>query len=307
MTTEPLFRDHYWRTPAVRHLAWLLTSPAWLADDERTVLPLQAETITAALLDLNRAPEPLLSCLQERPSRRLGVYFEQLYRFALEHFMECDLILQNQPVRDAQRTIGELDFIVRRRRDALFEHHEIAVKFYLGFVPSQAAADWWGPDSRDRLSHKLDRLLSHQSRLSEHLPARTLLQHHGIDQVRPRICLRGYLFHPIGDRPLPPLPPGMGSQYPQGYWLTLDDAQQHPCPIDALRVPVYKPDWLGPIQLAADMDGSDVPAYSQLLTRIEEREHPLLFADLKRTAGGFWLERSRFFVVPRAWPHLTGD
>lgn len=307
MTIEPLFRDQYWRTPAIRHLAWLLTSPSLLADDERAVLPLGAETITAALLDLERNPEPLLTCLQERSSRRLGIYFEQLYRFALAHFMERDLVLQNQPVRTLERTVGELDFIVRRRRDAGYEHHEIAVKFYLGFTPDRAAPDWWGPDSRDRLSHKLHRLLDHQSRLSELPPTRTLLQQQGIDQVQPRICLRGYLFHPTGGRPAPTLPPGIGPQYPRGYWLTLDDAHQHPCPADILRVPLYKPDWLGPMQLPAPTDSTDVPGYSQCLSRIEERGHALLFADLERTANGFWLERSRFFVVPRTWPRLPED
>ncbi|WP_097460693.1 DUF1853 family protein [Mangrovitalea sediminis] len=302
--TGDLFRDYYWQTPAVRHLAWLLTSPSLLANESLAVQPLKPAEVAQKLKALDSHPETLLSRLGERQSHRLGVYFEQLYRFALEHFMDCEVVLQNQQIQENQHTLGELDFIVRRHQDQRVEHHEIAVKFYLGYVPDSEEPDWWGPDSRDRLGRKLHRLLTHQARLCEQATTRTFLQQLDIKQVYPRIFLRGYLFNPVAGQPVPGLPPGTSEQSPRGYWLRQAEAQRHPCPKDRLRVPLRKPDWLGPLQLPGDTQVSGASGDIPISQRTGERAHPQLFADLERTEKGFWLERERFFIVPENWPAL---
>ena len=123
------------KTPAIRHLAWLCRAPQLLHSsltfEPARYLPVDADK-TLRLWDQN--PETAPALLKEAPQKRLGFYFERLYRVLLQDLLGWDILLQNQQIQSNGRTIGELDFVVHNRLEDRIEHHEIAIKYYLGVV-----------------------------------------------------------------------------------------------------------------------------------------------------------------------------
>ncbi|MCL1484758.1 MAG: DUF1853 family protein [Marinobacter sp.] len=170
MSTNTLFSLS---NPAIRHLAWLCSSPQLLqcplSFTPQRYLP---NDYLATLLNWDAHPQNAPALLGEPPQKRLGHYVERLYRVLLENLLGWDILLQNQQIHSDGRTIGELDFVVYNRHRQRIEHHEIAIKFYLGHT------QWFGPNAHDRLDLKTRSLLDQQSQRSQTPEARELLAGH---------------------------------------------------------------------------------------------------------------------------------
>src|SRR5690606_2117149 len=160
------------RTPAVRDLSWALLSPPLLGETTKVQRhPLQAsrwagqpQRLADWFMQHDRDAGALLAWLAETPARRLGLYYERLWQFALHAAPDVEVVAANLPIRHNGHTLGELDLLLR---DDEGEHHlELAVKFYLG-TNGCDAADWLGPGSHDRLDLKLSHLAHHQLPRSE--------------------------------------------------------------------------------------------------------------------------------------------
>ncbi|WP_029655560.1 DUF1853 family protein [Marinobacter daepoensis] len=284
--------------PAVRHLAWLCLAPQLLRHDFRFnpashLSPAFLETLT----QWDQNPETLPARLAEDPERRLGHYFERLYEVLLRDLLGWEIVLQNQQVQAEGRTLGELDFLVRNSDTGQLEHHEIAIKFYLGFATGQTRVRWYGPNARDRLDLKTERLVNHQSRLCQRPETQTLLAGVGVNEpVTPRIFMPGYLFYPT-ERLLPELPAQVPKGHLTGDWMRIDAACQQEV---SCWVPLFKPDWIGPWAQSAAPDAALARA---ALERVENAGVPQLFAIMARhSESGRWLEVNRVFVMPLQWP-----
>lgn len=309
MTIRPDIPTHLqYRVPAVRHLAWMCRAPTLLGPpagfDLSAHLPGNLDEKLAAW---DREPEQGPAVLTETPARRLGHYFERLYQCLLEDLLEWPVLAQNQPVRNNGLTLGEMDFIVQNPADRAIEHHEIAVKFYLGFPGSDRSSTlWYGPNARDRLDLKTDRLLSHQSRLSEAPEARALLNSLNIPApARTRIFMPGYLFYPA-DHPLSPPKKGVPSDHLRGEWIYIDDLaafcrnEKRPETAWEQWVPLEKPHWLGPWR---QRDEPDRAVTAKALDMVRSAGIPRLFALMRHCPEeNAWQEASRLFVMPRTWP-----
>ena len=302
-----IIAHHQYRVPAVRHLAWMCHAPALMESpagfDLSAHLPNNLENRLSAW-DLE--PEKGPAMLTEIPAKRLGHYFERLYECLLEELLGWQVLVKNQPVRREGITLGELDFIVRNPVDQVVEHHEIAVKFYLGYpAPDPANTLWYGPNARDRLDLKSDRLRSHQSRLTEKPETRALL--HSLDipaPTRARIFMPGYLFYPSGQT-IPP-PENVPLDHLRGEWIyirdldALHDAKMQPEAAWESWVPLLKPHWLGSWSQSDKPDRNET---WQALEMVRSAGIPRLFAVLRQSADdGLWRECSRLFVVPDSWP-----
>ncbi|MBD3641733.1 MAG: DUF1853 family protein [Marinobacter sp.] len=285
------------RTPAVRHLAWLCHTPQLLSsplsfEPARYLPPSHLEKLKAWDLDLHKAPD----LLREPPQRRLGFYFERLYQVLLEDLLGWEILLKNQQIQSNGRTIGELDFVVHNRADDRIEHHEIAVKYYLGVPKAGHPTLWYGPNARDRLDLKTHNLIHNQSRRTHQAETQALLER--IDIAGPltaRIFMPGYLFYPAGSSIS--APDYVPDSHLRGSWLYLSRARA----MDTSRwVPLHKPHWIGP-WLQDDPPEPDTAI--EALERIERHAIPALFAVLEKDApGGVWRETDRIFVVPENWP-----
>lgn len=192
------------RQNVVRDLAWVLLSPPLLAQAPwRQRHPLSASAwaaeparLMAWLEQQDAAPTELEHWLSQGSSRRLGLYYERLWQFALARAPGIRLLGANLPVRVAGQTLGELDLLLQDEEGV--HHLELAIKLYLGPRHGQGedAAQWLGPGSLDRLDLKLEHLAQHQLPLSSNPECRPLLEELGAWPASAELWLGGYLFYP---------------------------------------------------------------------------------------------------------------
>jgi len=295
------------RHPAVRDLAWVLLSAPLLGDAPcRQRHPLagsawadEPERLAAWLHALDRDPAPLLAWLTRLASRRLGLYYEHLWQFALQQAPGIELLAANLAIREGGRTLGELDILLRDREG---DHHlELAIKLYLGpqAGDGQDPAQWLGPGCHDRLGLKLAHLAGHQLPISAQPHSREALHGLGIEHAQAHLWLGGYLFYSWPGHAEPPA--GAHPRHLRGRWLHRRD-----WPLCAGRwQPLARHSWLAPARVEAGscwapgqfehwLQGLDEVAPAQLLVRLEEDE------------DGAWQEVERVFLVADRWPHLGG-
>ncbi|KPQ28522.1 MAG: hypothetical protein HLUCCX14_10300 [Marinobacter excellens HL-55] len=284
------------RIPAIRHLAWLCTAPQllaapvsfdplqWLPDDYRDKLK-----------HWDKHPDTMPARLAATTERRLGHYFERLYEVLLVDLLGWDLVLKNQQIRAGNQTIGELDFLVRNVQTGNLEHHEIAIKYYLGMNEEPEGTRWYGPNARDRLDLKVGRILSHQSPMAQRAEAQVLLANLGITEtITPRVFMPGYLFYPEIEANVPDYVP---REHLRGRWCYARELASSEL---TGWVPLKKPHWIGPWIQSGQPDAG---AAREAADFVEAKGVPVLFAEMEWQPGlGCWVERQRWFVVPGEWP-----
>ncbi|WP_417521657.1 DUF1853 family protein [Marinobacter sp.] len=286
-----------YQTPAIRHLAWLCQTPQLLHSpitiDPAHYLP---PNYPGLLKCWDQKPETAPLLLSEPPQRRLGFYFERLYQVLLNDLLGWPILLKNQQIQSNGRTIGELDFVVHNLIDDRIEHHEIAIKFYLGVPASDGPTFWYGPNARDRLDIKTTSLLEQQSQRTQRPETLALLSEFNIaGPLTPRVFMPGYLFYPTNEQVQTPayVPDG----HLRGSWMYITDAKA----LDTSHwVVLNKPHWIGNWY---QTDPPDTTHTQDALERVEHRAVPQLFAMMQKDPETEnWLEINRVFVVPQAWP-----
>lgn len=299
---DPLPQSHRpeaFRHATVRHLVWLCTAPQ-LLESAITFRPLDYLTPdhwqTLARWDRDARERPEL--LHAPPPNRLGYYFERLYQVLLGDLLGWDILLKNLQIREHGKTLGELDFVVRNPVANRIEHHEIAIKYYLGVPNGSGQPMWFGPNARDRLDLKTERLLKHQSRRTEEPATLRILANYGITgPLPPRIFMPGYLFYPKRHAEPLPCPATTSVDHLRGHW------QYHRDVLDsdvAGCVPLNKPHWIGPWR---QKDTPNPDSVQVALQRCAECSIPQLFARLTPDHDyDAWIEAERFFVLPDGWP-----
>jgi hypothetical protein len=293
------------RTPAVRDLAWALLSPALLANTTPAQRhPLQASCwmqqppqLADWLAQQDKDAAPLHAWLTAKPLRRLGLYYERLWQYALHAAPDIDVVAANLPIRQNGQTLGELDLLLR---DDEGEHHlELAVKFYLG-TGSGDAADWLGPGSQDRLDLKLGHLTQHQLPLSARREARGALNALQLDETRSAFWLGGYLFYPWPDDCTPPR--GGNREHCRGRWLHRRDWNDFAATTPGAHwQPLPRLAWLAPALVNADGVWSD-EMLQQWLNTLRPEAQAQLLVRLEEDQAGDWREVERIFLVNDQWP-----
>lgn len=298
--------------PQVRDLAWTLLSPPILSEAPAPQRhPLTAsrwathpDAMSDWLRALDRQPDLLLAWLAQHSIRRLGLYYERLWQFAVSQAPDVDLLVANLPIRNGGQTLGELDLIVRD--DEGVHHIELAVKFYLGTDEGDRHRHdrWLGPGSHDRLDIKLQRLCAHQLQLCGSAEARSLLCELTSRDIRSALWMGGYLFQPMGVTEA--LPDGANPDHLRGHWTRYRDWIAGDEFAQGRWHPLARPAWLAPARLehAPLSLADDWQRWHEAFLR---RGQARLLVRLNAQPEGHWAECERRFIVPDAWPGQAAE
>lgn len=191
---------------ALADLKWIFNTPSLLQRD----LPdfpsniLQSHELNQLAadfkvkLDTTDFEHKLRKFLDEKfeGSTLLGKYFEALIEFIIREDEQLELIYHNEQLIVDKRTLGELDFVFYDRSNGQLIHLECALKYYLGHHESRDLQNWIGPNKRDTLYNKVEKLKEQSAWLQdkgirshfEALPPDT--------PVRSYCLLLGYLIPP---------------------------------------------------------------------------------------------------------------
>ena len=298
------------RKPAVRDLAWALLSPPLLAHGTCPLRhPLTAsgwaqhpDTLADWLWRQDTDSNALHAWLAQRPVRRLGLYYERLWQFALDAAPGVEVLAANLPIRQQGQTLGELDMLLRDEEGV--HHLELAIKLYLGQpqCSGRETAHWLGPASHDRLDLKLSHLLMHQLPLSSRPEAQPSLRHLGIASTQAALWLGGYLFYPW--RQAYSAPSASHCAHLRGRWLQRSDWPRFSAEVGGHWQPLARHAWLAPAQIEADQRWSQ-EQFSQWLTALPVDFGAQLLVRLAEGSGRTWQEAERVFLVHDDWPAQT--
>ena len=287
------------QNPQVRDLAWACFSPALLHCSQVVTdsslqdchFPLNAWRL-CWLQELDGEPEPLLQHLSGNRHNRLGLYFEALWQFFLEQDPDVELLAHNLPVRDGGNTLGEFDLIYFCHQRDRHVHLELALKFYLCAADSQGSAwnHWLGPNSRDRLDLKLERLLEHQTRLAEIPEARRQLAGLGIVEPLREVHIKGRLYRHFRHEVKPP--PGYNRALPLQQWAHLHSAGEAAGSSETRLL--AREQWLAPLGRQSARCTGPMPPPAQ-------QHEPRQLARMDKRGR----ECGRIFLVPDHWPEPT--
>ncbi|MBD80748.1 MAG: hypothetical protein CL840_17670 [Crocinitomicaceae bacterium] len=298
------------KNKVVSDLHWALTSPNLIGGQyiEDTANPwefLFSETrwqeVIVWLKELDDSPSPLIHFLNNKPtSKKLGKYFENLLWFAFEQLVEFKQVVHGLQVkRSKDNTIGEFDFLLQRTVDNSWMHMEVAVKFYLA-TDGKEELRFIGPNAKDRLDIKLDRLHKHQLELGTTPEGQKSLEQLGIDQYQRSLLVKGYLFYNLLHPARFPQPDFINPYCNKGWWSYF-----HEYPFDKHShksfVVLNKLEWLTKF-----IGGSDrVFTCTEIRQLIENKkiELPVLLAEVEEK-GSAWVEVSRGFLIDRDWPSM---
>lgn len=267
-------------------LSWILNSPS-LVRDKHYPFIIGAEWLNE-IADVSDAA--VVSAANEHP--RLGIYYENLVNAILNKSPQLSDIERNIQVSSNKITIGEFDFIGRHHHNSeqIDFHLECAIKFYLCRGDGSKLSDFVGPNKRDRLDIKLDKMTTQQLLLSKTDIGSQCCLDHGIAPQTLVLLLQGYLFfhYDVWDKPLA-LHQAINPNHHRGWWLREDEVNQ--LDENFLFAELIKPYWL-----------------SNQLSEYDEKQHfiaknlpinrPKLISRIDKNT---LKEVDRGFVVPRDW------
>lgn len=128
---------------------------------------------------------------------RLGKYVEQFVAYQLRQDKRVQVIDQNIQIQEDKRTLGEIDFVIRRNGSSI--HIETVYKFYLYYPSSVSELHCWiGPNRKDSLIEKLDKLRDKQLPIVHTTPCKDYLQSQNIssDEILQQVYFKAQLFVP---------------------------------------------------------------------------------------------------------------
>ncbi len=293
----------------VRLLHWCINSPELAHAKE--VLPLKQEAnskLNNWLASLDRKPIKIHQFLQGNATKRLGLYFESLWQFYLEHGPHWQLLGHNLQIIEQKQTLGELD-ILALNQDSDYYHIELAVKFYLQH-PDQSGKEchhWIGPQTHDQLDIKLKILNERQFPILHHSQSQKLLKSLNIGKpIHQRLVLKGYLFHQFQHSYL--LPIEVNPQCNIGQWLHQKDINTLTNNHDTWAF-IEKPQWLGPLILPKVKNSHLVMcnttanqfAHKHFLAK--PNNYALMLVKLTERQN-VYEEEKRYMIMCDAWPNI---
>ena len=219
----------------------------------------------------------------------IGKQAEFCFAYYLKHSQRYELLASNIQVNGETETVGEIDYLVFDSKIKATLHVELACKFYL-FDSSLNECEmnkWIGPNRKDSLKKKLDKLKLKQFPLIRRKETQITLTELQIDvnSINQQLCLKAFLFLRKGSNANK-----FSENYQScivGYWLPFAEF------ISEEKTAMYaipkKKEWLLPVENAAEwFSFSEVK--NILKTQIENNQSVLVYKKIGS-------QIIRFFVV----------
>ena len=177
--------------------------------DKSTLLRFQGYTKTHSLFNSNSLNElnlfqlsnttKILNNPNEFKNHRLGKLVEEFVFYQLQLQDNVEWIAENIQIQKGKQTIGEMDALFYLNDQAI--HLEVVYKFYLYDTLNSyqdPLAYWIGPNRKDSLLYKLDKLKDKQFPLLYKEETQEYLKIFDIDisKIEQQVCFKAQLFLP---------------------------------------------------------------------------------------------------------------
>lgn len=136
--------------------------------------------------------------LKEQPNLRLGKRVEDFVFFELSTHKHIKILLKNTQIQHQKQTIGEIDCILQQNQFVI--HLEIVYKFYL-YDPTYGHTEiehWIGPNRKDTLVKKLNKLKEKQLPLLHNVHTKNVLESLNLkaEAIKQQVYFKAQLFVP---------------------------------------------------------------------------------------------------------------
>ncbi|MGM0589183.1 MAG: DUF1853 family protein [Bacteroidota bacterium] len=242
--------------------------------------------------------------------RRLGLYAEWLFELWCDQHPKIQLLDRGVQVRDATtgQTLGELDFLLKL--NDCYIHLEMAVKYYLATEDGSQLSMYYGPNPRDRMDKKWQKMVGQQSQWLQadnaHLcyDFQTDLPQTFLNQEwEPHILIKGMIFRQwTMESSKQKWAAEIQAQCDQGWWGYPKDWDHYlEGQMSEVRwLPLPKLRWLSPV---FEQSKENLLTIDQAKNQIDASRTPQMVAGLIQQKDGNWRETTRFVIVPNQWPH----
>ncbi|WP_422080282.1 DUF1853 family protein [Ulvibacterium sp.] len=221
---------------------------------------------------------------------RLGHQMEHVFQQCITHSDTYEILLHGLPIKEGNRTIGEIDFILKEVQTQKLIHVELTYKFYI-IDPkiSEPIHRLMGPNRRDMFFTKMEKIKEEQFPLLHSHEGIKALSGKAIDstKIEHQACFKAQLFTPFENTKVPIRP--LNVDCILGYWLRFDDFNTKEFRSNTYYIP-FKSEW-------AVVPHTDVPWVSHLEVLMEVN-----LRMLKENAPMIWMKKpdgqiDKFFVV----------
>lgn len=249
---------------------------------------------------LDENPALLRQHLEKNHRVILGKYAEELLHFFFKYSPFYNLVEHSLQIMQGNRVVGELDFLVQDKERKCFYHVEFAVKFFLSAGIDSSYRNWIGPNGKDSLSLKVDRLKD-QVAASSAEGMQKIWRQNGFPTPKKALVTKGYFFYDS----LTDLPPSGAN--PTHNKKLFFRANQFPSEEYASQFPycviLPKLSWLAPFNFKPSWNAVNV--YKTKDFSAETMFNTLNKAFLLAFVGPNkeWMcEQERVFIVKPHWP-----
>lgn len=230
--------------------------------------------LTPPFVELKALDITPMAPLEYKGNPRLGFVYQFLCTELLSSSNHYSLLEEEIQINNSSgQTLGAIDLILRNNYSQQDEHWEVAIKFYL-----LHQGIWYGPNAHDQLDKKLERMLSHQLKMSSSKEFREQYPKHS--SLSENLLMQGRLYiNPFSPESVPSECLGMALNPTQisGLWCYQSQWEQIGEPLYALDKPLW---------------AVGLEKYERPIDKPNDR-----FIHAQTQSGQFW------FVVPDRWPN----
>lgn len=155
---------------------------------------------------------------------RLGHQMEHVFKQLIKHSKRYEILVHNLPIRDDNRTLGEIDFILKNVETDQLIHVELTYKFYVIDPKIEEPVDQLiGPNRGDAFFAKVQKIRQKQFELLHSSEGVKTLKMNSIDHnvISHQVCYKTQLYIPKNTNNQ--LVTQLNTNCIYGYWISFEN------------------------------------------------------------------------------------